>query len=277
VPGSNVLSVGIDVSDGALVLEQGTTIGSCEVALLATVGHARMKVHRRPVVAVLSTGDELVEPGEPLSGAKIRDSNRYGLMAAIAEAGGVPLSMGSVPDDPSEQERRIREAIARSDVVLTSGGVSVGSRDLIKPILERLGTVHFGRVAIKPGKPLTFATVDRKLVFGLPGFPVSSLVTFELFVRPTLLQMQGCRHVRRSVVQVELEHELRGSPDRVEFQRGVVTQKAGRLVGRANGRQASSRVLSLLGANALLRIEPNTLVPPGGTVQALLLAPIISG
>jgi len=272
--GENVIPVGLDVAAGQLVLPRGATVGPAEAALLSTIGRVQVQVHRAPVVAVLSTGDELVEPGEAIAGGMIRDSNRYGLLAAVSEAGGRPVSLGIARDDLSEQEQRIRSGLRDADVLLTSGGVSVGSRDLIKPILERLGEVHFGRVAIKPGKPLTFATVGDKLVFGLPGFPVSSLVTFELFVRPTLLKMRGQGVVSRPRSPVTLEHEVARTPDRVEFQRAHVRREGHRLLARSTGLQASSRLLSLVGANALLRIPPGTgTIAAGEEVEALLIGP----
>lgn len=273
--GDNVIPVGLDVAAGQVVLRTGTPLGPPEVALLVTVGRAQASVHRAPVVGVLSTGDELVEPGESLAVGKVRDSNRYGLMAAAAEAGAAPRSLGVARDEPALQERLIVEALSACDVVLTSGGVSVGSRDLIKPILERLGTIHFGRVAMKPGKPVTFATARDKLVFGLPGFPVSSLVAFELFVRPCLLAMQGARTLTRPTVLATMEHAVLRTADRVEFQRGIVRHDSGRLLARTTGLQASSRILSLSGANALLRIPPGAgEVAAGDQVTAILIGPL---
>ncbi|HVC34981.1 MAG TPA: gephyrin-like molybdotransferase Glp, partial [Chloroflexota bacterium] len=235
--GDNVHRRGQDVRVGQEVLTPGTVLGAADIGLLATVGRTRVQVYRRPVVAVLSTGDELVEPDQALRPGAIRDSNRYALLASVREAGGEPISLGQVRDDEAEQEALIREGLRRADVVLTSGGVSVGSRDLIKPILRRIGTILFGRVAFKPGKPTTFATVDDRLVFGLPGFPVSSLVSFEAFVRPALRKMQGHRRVHRPRIRVVLEHPVTPSADRTELQRAVVRWHEGRLVARSTGVQ----------------------------------------
>jgi len=274
--GDNVYPRGLDVADGQVVLSAGSVLGAAEVGVLATVGHSRLKAFRRPVVAVLSTGDELIEPDQPLRPGAIRDSNRSTLLASIREAGGVPLSLGSVADDESAQEEMIRSGLRQADVVLTSGGVSVGSRDLIKPILGHMGTVHFGRVSFKPGKPTTFATVGEQLVFGLPGFPVSSLVSFEVFVRPALRKLQGYPRLHRTVGQVILAHAISPSPDRPEYQRATVRWERGNLVARSTGAQRSSRLLSLVGANALLRIPPGTrLLPAGGTVDALLTGEVL--
>jgi molybdenum cofactor synthesis domain-containing protein len=275
--GDNIHPRGQDVQRDQEILSPGVTLGPAEIGLLATVGHTAIRVFRRPLVAVLTTGDELVEPHEALRPGAIRDSNRYTLIASVREAGGEALSLGSVRDDEDEQEARIREGLQVADVVLTSGGVSVGSRDLIKPILQRLGTIHFGRVAFKPGKPTTFATVDDKVVFGLPGFPVSSLVSFEIFTRPALRKMQGFSRIQRPRVQVELEHDVNRSPDRPEYQRAAVRWSDGRLVARLTGIQRSSRLLSLVGANALLRIDPGTAnIPRGSRVDALLLGEILT-
>ncbi len=273
--GDNINPRGQDVATGQAVLGDGDQLGSAEIGLLAAVGRTRVKVYRRPVVAVLSTGDELIEPDQALRPGTIRDSNRYALLASVREAGGEPLSLGTVRDDEAEQEARIREGLRQADVVLTSGGVSVGSRDLIKPILGRIGTIHFGRVSFKPGKPTTFATVDGRLVFGLPGNPVSSLVSFEVFGRPALRKMQGHRQVLRTVVQVELEHPVYPSSDRLEYQRAIVRWDRGRLVGAATGAQSSSRLLSMVGANAYFRVDPGTTpIPAGGQISALLLGEI---
>lgn len=275
--GDNVHPRGMDLAQGQGVLSPGTVLGAAEIGLLATVGRARITVYRRPVVAVLATGDELVEPDQPLRPGSIRDSNRYALMAAIREAGGVPKSLGMVRDVEAEQEALIRAGLQEADVVLTSGGVSVGSRDLIKPILKRLGTIHFGRVSFKPGKPTTFATVEDRLVFGLPGFPVSSLVSFEVFVRPALRRMQGHARVHRPVIQVEAGHEIHRSPDRPEYQRAVVGWRDGRLIAQATGAQRSSRLLSLAGANALLQVTPGSeSIREGDRVPALIVGELVA-
>ncbi|HEY8477202.1 MAG TPA: gephyrin-like molybdotransferase Glp [Chloroflexota bacterium] len=274
-PGDFVQRRGNDIARGQVVLARGATLGPAEIGLLATLGRLQVRVHRRPRVAVLSTGDELVEPWEPRRPGSIRDSNRYALVAAIREAGAEPISLGIAHDDRALQEERIRQGLAEADVLVTSGGVSVGTRDLIKPILERLGTVHFGRIALKPGKPLTFATVGSKLVFGLPGFPVSSLVTFEVFVRPALRKMQGDPRPFRPRVQVTLEHDIKQTPERTEYQRAVVRWVEGRLLARTTGVQVSSRLLSMVGANALVVVPPGEgVVPAGGILEALLVGPI---
>jgi molybdopterin molybdotransferase len=273
--GDNVHGAGLDLAVGQLVLPAGATLGPPEIGLLATLGRARLMVRRRPLVAVLATGDELVDVAEMPGPGGIRDANRPSLLAAVAEAGGIAVSLGIGRDSMDEQARLIRRGLAEADVLVTSGGVSVGSRDLIKPILERLGEIHVGRVAIKPGKPFTFATAGGKLAFGLPGFPVSTLVTFEVFVRPALRRMQGYSSVQRPRVEVIVEHAVRPSPDRTEYQRAVVRYEGGRLLARTTGEQVSSRLLSMIGANALIVVEPGEgLLPAGATVPAYLTGPL---
>jgi molybdopterin molybdotransferase len=272
--GENVHPPGMDLSRGQPVLQKGARIGAAEVGLLATVGKASVPVFRRPRVGVLATGDELVEPHETPPPGSVRDSNRFALMAAAEEAGAEIVWQAHARDDEAALERAMREALAQADVLLTSGGVSMGTRDLIKPLLQSMATIHFGRISFKPGKPLTFATTSEgKMAFGLPGFPVSSLVTFEVFVRPALLKLGGAEHYLRPSVEVALGHDIRPDAFRLEYQRATVTWQDGRFVASTTGLQASSRLMSIVGANALLEIKPGTEPLAKGTmVRALLLA-----
>jgi molybdenum cofactor synthesis domain-containing protein len=271
--GENVHPPGMDLARGQQVLSRGSRIGAAELGLLATVGCVDVPVFRKPRVAVLATGDELVEPHLTPPPGAVRDSNRFALIAAAQEAGADVVWHHHARDDENELESAIRNGLDAADVLLTSGGVSMGTRDLIKPLLERLATIEFGRVSFKPGKPLTFATQQRSLVFGLPGFPVSSLVTFEVFVRPAVLKLAGAAQVLRPRVRVALGHDLRPDAIRPEYQRAVVTWQDDRFVAHNTGLQSSSRLISIVGANALLEIEPGDEVLPKGTiVPALLLA-----
>lgn len=274
--GDHVQAPGLDAKRDQVVLRAGLRLGSPEIGMLAAVGHTRVQVHPRPRVAVLATGDEVVEPdAEPPVGC-VRDSNRYAQITAVHEAGGQVVWSGHCPDDPVELRRVVREAIECADLLITSGGVSMGTRDLLKPLLAELGEIHFGRVSFKPGKPLTFATIGTTTVFGLPGFPVSSLVTFEVFVRPALRRLQGFRRLHRPRVTVELEHPIHPSRNRLEYQRAVVRSQYGRLAATATGRQSSSRLLNMVGANALLEIPSgDELLPAGSRVTALLTGEIL--
>ncbi len=270
-PGENVRPAGSDIQAGQVVLRAGTVLGPAEVGLLATIGHCEVLVHPRPRVAVLSTGDEVVEPWESPAPGQIRDSNRYALMVAVREAGGEALSMGIAPDRPEGIRERIQAALAEADALITSGGVSAGQYDHIGPILAELGTVHFNRVRQKPGKPLTFATVGDKPCFALPGNPVSALVSFELYVRPALQRMAGHTDLRRPEVTVRLRHPVQPDRERTEFVRAVVEREGDEWWARTTGTQASSRLLSMVGANALLRIPPGPTLPEGAAVTAMLL------
>ena len=222
----------------------------------------------------MSTGDELVEVGAKPGRGQIVDSNRWALLASLREAGAEVRLLGIGPDEPEALRRLVVEALAEADVLVTSGGVSVGTHDLIKPLLESLGDVHVGRVKLKPGKPFTFATLPKgKLAFGLPGFPVSSLVTFEVFVRPALRKMQGHTQLQRPTLPVRLGYEARATADRTEYQRVTLHRDGGELVASSTGSQSSSRLMSLAGAHALVRIPAgNQGIGKGSFVQAMILA-----
>src|ERR1700730_998713 len=272
--GSNLHRPGSDVRAGELVLRAGTRLGAAELGLVAALGFAEVAVYRRPRVALMSTGDELVEVGSKPGPGQITDSNRWALLAALTEAGAEVQSLGLAPDEPEALRRLVVDALKTADVLVTSGGVSVGTHDLVKPLLESLGTVHVGRVKLKPGKPFTFATLpSNKLAFGLPGFPVSSLVTFEVFVRPALRQMQGFARLQRPTLPVRLGYDARATAERTEYQRVILRRDGAELVAETTGSQSSSRLLSLAGAHALVRIAPGDQGVSAGTiVEALVWA-----
>ena len=271
-PNAEVRPVAQDIAKGQQVLQAGTRLGPQEIGLLASLGRTTVAAHPRPRVAVLSSGNEIVEPDASPGPGQIRDSNRYTLMAAVQRAGAEAVSLGISGDTQEALRDKIIEGLTTCDALVTSGGVSMGKFDLIKPLLETTGQVHFGRVNMKPGKPLTFATVADKPVFALPGFPVSSLVAFELFVRPALLHMAGHHHVLRPRVPVTLADELQGDAWRPEFHRVQLTRTPQGFRARSTGMQSSARLLSMVGANGLLalpkRAEP---FAAGETVNAILL------
>ena len=271
-PGLNIRPVGSDLGRGETIVAAGTKIGAIELGLIATMGYPEIDVARRPRVAVISTGDELVEPGTDLAPGMIRDSNRYSLMEAALEAGAEIVHSSKVGDDIAELRALVASLEGRIDALITSGGVSVGDRDVVRMLLGETAEVHFRRVFMKPGKPLTFATSADLMIFGLPGNPVSSLVSMELFVRPALLAMQGATTTMRTTGPVLLQADVTRS-DRLEFQRAHVRfGEDGRLVANTTGNQISSRLVSMLNANALLVIEAgDEVIPAGSTVQALLL------
>jgi len=272
--GRNFHRPGDDLRRGDVLVRRGHALGAAELGLAAAVGLATLPVHRRPRVALMSTGDELVEVGRTPGPGQITDSNRWALLAALREAGAEVTLLGVAPDQPEPLRALVVDALEGHDALVTSGGVSVGTHDLVKPLLESLGEVHLGRVRLRPGKPFTFATLPGgRLAFGLPGFPVSSLVTFEVFVRPALRRMQGCAAVQRPTLPVRLGYEARSSVDRTEYQRVTLTREGGDLVARSTGSQSSSRLLSLAGAHALVRVPPGDGgLAAGSVVDAIVLA-----
>lgn len=272
--GDYVRQIGSDIASGQVVLSKGMRIGAAEIGLLATTGLVDVQVIRRPIVGVMSTGDELVEPHETPGAGQIRDSNRAALMAAVREAGAEPLDLGIAPDEVNALYEFVMAGLARCDALITSGGVSMGERDLVKPLLAEYGTVHFGRVNFKPGKPTTFGTLSGRPFFALPGNPVSSLVSFEVFVRPALCKLMGLpeSQQQRPRITATLEHDLRHGSDRTECQRAMVRwdKTLSRFIATTTGIQESSRLLSMVGANALL-ILPHGQgdFPAGSVVEAV--------
>ena len=273
-PGENVRQIGADVKTGQLLVHAGSVLGPAEIGLLAAYGGDPVTVRRRPRVSIVSTGDELLEPSEPLTPGKIRDSNRYMLRAALESAGADVIWAGKGPDVREQLEPLLVKLIADSDIVITSGGVSMGDLDLIKPILLDLATVHFRRLFLKPGKPLNFATAGPTLIFGLPGNPVSALVGFELFIRSAIRKMTDSG-AGPETVRVTLAVDTEPT-DRVEYQRAILSVDAsGRLLATSNGSQGSSRLASFLGANALIVVPPReTVYLAGEMVDAILIGPL---
>lgn len=273
-PGTNFHKVGDDLRAGDRVLSAGIQLGAAEIGLAAATNRARLPVRRRPRVALMSTGDELVEAGKTPRPGQIPDSNRWALLAALREAGADVNVLGIAPDEPEPLRRLVVDALKTADALVTSGGVSVGTHDLVKPLLESLGDVHIGRVKLKPGKPFTFATLaEGRVAFGLPGFPVSSLVTFEVFVRPALRKMQGFAQLNRPTLPVRLGYDARPTLDRTEYQRVTLRREGGELVAATTGSQSSSRLMSLAGAHALVRVPAgDQALVKGSVVEALVLS-----
>jgi molybdopterin molybdotransferase len=268
--GQHIRLAGESVRVGELVLEKGTCVRPAEMAMLAALNVGDVPVTRPPRVGILSTGDELTPVGEPLKPGKIRDSNRYGLYGQVLEAGAEPVDLGIAGDDRAVVEEKIREGAAATDALVTSGGVSVGEYDVVRDVLEALGRLDFWRVAMKPGKPQAFGEVLGKPVFALPGNPVSSMVVFELFVRPALRRMAGHRGVHRPTRPATIEEDIR--PDasgRTNFLRAVLTETDGRLYARTTGDQGSGVLRSLVLATGLIVVGPAG-ARAGSDVQAIL-------
>lgn len=264
----NVRFTGESVRCGDLVMSKGKLIRPQEIAMLASLNRSEVEVYKRPKVAVVSTGDELTPLGAPLAAGKIRDSNRYGICAQIEEAGCCPIDMGIARDDEAETERKFRKALDGADALITSGGVSVGEFDVVKSVLSKLGEINFWRVAMKPGKPQAYGVADGKPIFGLPGNPVSSLVVFELFVRPALLKMAGHSELLRPSFKAVLEEDISNSDGRVSFMRSIITERDGKYYAKTTGPQGSGILHSLVLANGFIVIPAGVTVKAGETVEA---------
>jgi molybdopterin molybdotransferase len=269
--GTHVRGAGGDIAAGDVVLAAGTRVTAAHLGVLASVGVEEVLAHPRPRVGVLSTGDELVESG-PLAPGKIRDSNRPMLLAVVEEADLTPVDLGRAPDDEGTITGLLEDALATCDAVLTSGGVSVGDYDYVKVALERLGSLQWRQVAIKPAKPLAFGIVRGTPVFGLPGNPVSSLVSFELFARPALLQLAGRPHRFRPEVTARAAADLARNPDgKLHLDRVRVRWAGGGYEAARTGGQASNQLAATAAANALALLPDGEGVRAGEDVTVMLL------
>lgn len=267
----NVRFAGESVMQGDLVMSIGKQIHPPEISMLASLNLPAVEVHKRPKVAVISTGDELTPLGGPLKPGKIRDSNRYGICAQIQEANCFPIDMGIATDDEVVLERKFRDAVGQADAVVTSGGVSVGDHDSVRAVLARMGEINFWRVAMKPGKPQAYGFIDGVPIFGLPGNPVSSLVVFELFVRPALLKMAGHTDLLRPTFQAILDDDVVNRDGRVNFLRTIITSRNGKFHAQTTGPQGSGILYSLVLANGFIIIPAGATIKAGETVEAQLL------
>ncbi|XP_069064988.1 gephyrin isoform X7 [Pleurodeles waltl] len=264
-PGQDIRPIGHDIKRGECVLAKGTHMGPSEIGLLATVGVTEVEVNKFPVVAVMSTGNELLNPEDDLLPGKIRDSNRSTLLATIQEHGYPTINLGIVGDNPDDLLNALNEGISRADVIITSGGVSMGEKDYLKQVLDidLHAQIHFGRVFMKPGLPTTFATMDldgvRKIIFALPGNPVSAVVTCNLFVVPALRKMQGILDPRPTIIKARLSCDVKLDP-RPEYHRCILTWHHQEPLpwAQSTGNQVSSRLMSMRSANGLLMLPPKT-------------------
>jgi len=273
-PEQNVRGSGEDVREGAVILSAGTEIGPPEIALAATQGYGRLPVYRRPEVVILSTGTELVEPGErELEPGEIYDSNSFAMIAQAEEVGARARRVSAASDDAEVLRNAVKEALETADVVVTSGGVSVGEKDLVKGTMLELGVEQvFWGVKFKPGKPLFFGVHEGASVFGLPGNPVSAMVCFELFVRPALVKMMGREDKGRPRIQVYFEDDVRNSFGRMHAMRVSLQQTEKGWLARSVGAQGSGLVSSLTKADALALIGPESEgVRAGEPVEAIVL------
>jgi len=275
--GTNVRRAGEDVAAGDRAFGPGEVLSAPHIGVLTSLGVTSVLVYPRPTVGVVSTGDELVNGPGPLPVGKIRDSNRAGLLAQLRADGFSAVDLGAVADDPDRLAETLREAASRCDVLLTSGGVSVGDRDIVRVVLEKLGgsRARWFQVAVKPGKPFAFCTLAQGgvAVFGLPGNPVSALVSYELFARPALRQMSGHRRLGRPQLSATADVEMRRVRDgRLHLVRAVVSAgDDGMLRARPSGPQGSHQMRALAAANALALLPDGDGVAAGDAVKVWLL------
>ncbi|WP_429193882.1 molybdopterin molybdotransferase MoeA [Aeromonas veronii] len=254
-PGQNIRRAGSDIGKGACVLPTGTRLTPREMPLLASLGVATVAVRRPLKVAIFSTGDELKPVGTPLAHGDIYDSNRYGVRAMLARLGCDCLDLGIIPDDPAQLRAAFIRADKEADVLITTGGVSVGEADFTKQLLDELGEIGFWKLAIKPGKPFAFGRLPHARFFGLPGNPVSAMVTFDQLVQPALAKLAGQQFERPLQLQAIAAEPLKKSPGRLDFQRGVLSQGPNGLEVRSTGSQDSAVFSSLSRANCYIVLE----------------------
>jgi molybdopterin molybdotransferase len=271
-PGENIRKSGEDVKEGDRVISKGDTIRPAEVGMLASVGRSFVQVFQRPLVAILCTGDELVDVDGDLDEVKIISSNSYTLGAQVRDCRAIPLQLGIAKDRKEEIEEKLRHGI-RADILISSAGVSVGDYDFVKDVMKDLGMeMVFWKVAMRPGQPLAFGRIGGKPVFGLPGNPVSSMISFEQFVRPSLLKMMGHRQLFRPVIEAILKEEIRKMTGRRFFIRGTVSFEKNQYFVTTTGEQGSGILRSMVKANGLIVIpEDQEMVRAGEKVKVQLL------
>jgi molybdopterin molybdotransferase len=269
--GNNIRPAGEDMRSGQTVLRQGDEIGPWEIGILATLGWPTIPVIRSPHVAILGTGDEVIDVAEPLRPGKIRNSNSYLLEAAVQRAGAIPHRLGVAHDTVESLREKFTEAI-QYDLIITSGGVSVGDFDLVKNIMAEQGQINFWRINMRPGKPVAFGHISGIPLLGLPGNPVSAAVTFELFGRPVIRKMLGHTRLIRQQVDVIVEDGVSDRAMRRHYVRARVEWRDGRFVAHTTGNQGSHIMTSLLNVNALVIVpEGGVQVHAGDTAKAIML------
>jgi molybdopterin molybdotransferase len=276
--GQNVRYAGDDIKQGAVVFQRGQILRPAELGMIASLGIGEISVYRRLRVAFFSTGDELASIGQPLASGQLYDSNRYTIHGMLTRLSVDAIDMGAIRDDPAAIEAAFVEASRAADVVITSGGVSVGEADFVKQILQRLGEVLFWKIAMKPGRPLAYGKIGGAHFFGLPGNPVSAMVTFYQFVREALLVLAGVPNPPRPpMLKAVCTTPIKKAPGRTEFQRGILGQDAdGQWTVRVTGNQGSAILSSMSQANCFIVLpdaQGNT--PAGATVDVQLLEGLI--
>jgi molybdopterin molybdotransferase len=272
--GKHIRPSGEDVRAGEVLLQAGRRLGAPELGLLATAGFSHPPVHPRPRVVVLSTGDELVPPTQRPEFGQVRDSNAYLLYGALREAGAVPVMAGIVPDDVEQLKEAVFSHLLQADAFISTGGVSVGERDVVKAAFFKRGDVSFYRVAMQPGMPQGFGHVEGKPFFGLPGNPVSVFVSFEVFIRPALRKMMGRRQLFRPEITARLEADVTGPKDKTQFARVRVRRTADGWVAAPTGGRGSNLIATVSRANGLAIVPPGVETAPAGSeVRVMIFRP----
>ncbi len=250
--GANVRYIGEDIARGRVVLLAGSLIGPAQMGVLASLGIASVRIHRKPRVAVFSSGDEIRSIGETLEGNQIYDSNRYTILGMLEKLSVEVVDLGVILDTQEVIEQTLKSVASEVDMIITSGGVSVGDADYIKQALDKNGEILFSKLHIKPGRPLTFGHLDNTLFFGLPGNPVAVMVTFMYFVRPALLQLLGRKDTQLQDFEVVCQSDMRKLPGRTEIQRGILQQTETGLTVQTTGRQGSGVLSSMSRGNCFI-------------------------
>lgn len=269
--GSHVRRKGEDIRQGNVVIPAGALLRPQEIGMLSAMGTTSLAVYRRARVAILATGDELLEPGSTPAPGKIINSNSYSLAAQVLDAGGDPVLLGIAADTLDATCGKIQAGL-NADILVITGGVSVGDRDFVKVAIEELGgTVTFWKVNMKPGKPLAFAMLQGKPVFALPGNPVAAMVSFELFVRPSVLKAMGHQRIFRPTTRALLQEPATNKGKRPQLVRGIVSAKDNRYFVSTTGNQSSGRLSSLIQGNGLMKLAPDAALAAGDEVEVILL------
>jgi molybdopterin molybdotransferase len=269
--GTHVRKRGEDIAFGDVVIPAGSLLRPQEIGMLSAMGSTSLAVYRRARVAILATGDELLEPGSTPAPGKLINSNSYSLAAQVLDAGGDPVLLGIAADTLEATCEKIKAGL-NADLLVITGGVSVGDRDYVKAAIEELGgVVTFWKVNMKPGKPLAFAMLDGKPIFALPGNPVAAMVSFELFVRPSILKAMGHRRLFRPVVRAELQEPAANRGKRPHLVRGIVSVQDDRYSVSTTGNQSSGRLSSLILGNGLMKLAPESALAAGDLAEVILL------
>ncbi|WP_242900749.1 molybdotransferase-like divisome protein Glp [Actinomadura terrae] len=272
--GNYIRRAGEDVLAGQVVADEGTRLGAAQIGMLAAVGRARVVVRPRPRVVVLSTGTELREPGERLGDGQIWESNSYMLTAAVVEAGGVGFRQATVEDEPVKVLETLRDQLVRADAIVTSGGVSMGTRDVVKEVLTGVGTVEFHKVRMRPGKPQGFGLFEGTPVFTLPGNPVSAYISFQVFVRPALRAMQGLDPEPLPTVSAVLAQDVRSPAGMRHYMRGKLSYNRGFHTVTPADVQGSHQLGSLSSADALIALPEEAEALPAGSHVDVMRLPV---